>query len=919
MTSEDRRIRSVDGPDPMADAGLGRGLAALDLLITMGNAGLNLSSILQTVLDATAEQAAMPAGIILLWDDARRVLVMAASRRLEPNWLPGEGAIPEAELSQWLAGRVFADRVPAFIADARLAADCADTRAVGYGAAAIAAVPLIAREQALGVLLLASPAPRSFSPSDCHILQTIGRQLAGTIENARLYKDASWRAEQVRLLIDLGQRLCAILDLDALLKAIVGEVQATFRSPLVALMLQEGEALRVAMVASEGAVKAPATPLVLPPGAGLSGWVAKTGKPLCVPDVTVDPRYLSSEEVHDAPIRSAVAAPIHLGGQLIGVLDLESERLAAFDEMDVALVQTVANQAAVAIGNARAYAQVGQQAATLRALLHTMQELNSTLDLRQLLEAIVDQVSTLIDVDSCIVSLLNPETGVLTPVVVRHAWADQVLSVTVKLGQGFTGHVAQTGVGEISNRADLDPRAITVPDTPVVPEALLATPLRYKGKVIGTMTLCRLGGRGFSQADLELVDSFASQASIAVENARLYTESQQHAHQLERAHARLLAAQNQLLQAEKLSAIGQLAAGMAHELNNPLTAIVGYAHLLDADGLNAAGQADQQRILGAADRAQRIVANLLAFAHQQPTSPQPVDLAALVERTLRMLANEGTEGGGEGRGEPCVRPPAGRTQGSPLRIGGVYVRQELAPDLPEVYLDPAQIEQLVVNLLRNAYRATHDAGGGTLTVRLSLPDARTVRLEVADEGQPIPADILPHIFDPFHTTGDRQNLGLSACFGIVRAHRGRIWAEPRPERGTTFIAELPVDANAGPVPGGPGADRPILIVTGDGALAATLGAGIEALGHRAIHVESAEAALAEIVVGHYDLLLCDVQLPGMSIERLYESARANDPALAARFVAVGSAAAAPAGVPTVDTPLDPARLQQTIAECLGAS
>jgi len=916
VAGEDRNAPHVECVNAVALPGLGRGLATLDLLITLTNAGLNLPTILKTVLDATADLLGLPNGIILLWDGTRRALVRAAERELAPDRLPHDGAIPEGELAQWLVGRVFAGQAPVFLDDARAASGYSDTRAVAQGAVAVAAVPLVARERALGVLLLAGNLPRSFSAGHRHILQTIGRQLAGTIENARLYEDAARRADQMRLLIELGQRLSAILDLDPLLKAIVGEVQATFRCPLVALLLVEGEGLRVSAVASRGQAAVFDDGLVLPAGAGLSGWVAQHGEPLCVPDVSADGRYWSSQKVHGGIIHSALAVPIQLGGQLLGVLDLESDRPAAFDAMDVALVQTVANQAAVAVSNARAYAQAEQQAATLRALLSTTQELNSTLDLRQLLEAIVCHVSALIDVDSCIITLLNPETGVLTPVVLRHEWAGQVLGTTWKVGEGFTGHVALTGVGEFTNRADLDPRAVNIPGTPDEPEALLATPLRHQGKVIGTMTLCRVGERGFSQADLELVDSFASQAAIAVENARLYTESQQRARQLERAHARLLAAQNQLLQAEKLSAIGQLAAGMAHELNNPLTAIMGFAQLLDAEDLSPSGHADLQRILAAVGRSQRIVANLLTFARQQPIAPRPVDLAALIERTLRLY---GCRSRGEAfPGDSCAADQLTPAQASPLRLGNVRIRQELAADLPEVCVDPVQMEQLVEHLLRHAYRATSEAGGGTLSVRLTRPSQDMVRLEVADEGAPIPADTLPYIFDPFSTTGDAQNLGLSACFGMVRAHRGRIWAEPRPEGGTSFVAELPIDALAGPMPGGLPADRPILVVSGDGELAATLGSAVEGMGQRPVHVESAEAALAEIVVGHYDLVLCDVTLPGMSIERLYESARANDPALATRFVAIGAAATAPRGVPVIETPLDLERLRQAIAGCLDA-
>jgi signal transduction histidine kinase len=516
----------------------------------------------------------------------------------------------------------------------------------------------------------------------------------------------------------------------------------------------------------------------------------------------------------------------------------------------------VADLAAAAISNARTYAQSEQRAAMLRALLRTTQQLNSTLDLRRLLQVIAEQARSLIEVDRCIIFLLNRATGILTPVVALDPYADQVLGMTVRLGEGITGYVAQTGVGEVVNHAERDPRALTVPGTTRDPESLLAAPLLFEGRVIGVMTLSRMGDRGFTSTDLELLSSFASQAAVAVENARLYTESCQRARELERAHSRLEKTQNQLLQAEKLSAIGDLAAGMAHELNNPLTAIMGFAQLLESENLSPTGRSDLQRILASVQRAQGIVANLLTFARQQR--------------------------------------------------------------LPPVSADPFQIEQLVLHLLRNAYRAVGQ--GGVVTVRLSQPQSGIVRLEVSDDGPGIPPDALPHVFDPFFTTrdvGQGQGLGLAICFGIVRAHRGRIWAEHAVPRGTRLIVELPLEIEAAPV-SEPPLDRAVLVVTAEEELGQALLSLVEEMGHRVSLVESAEAALAEIVARRYDLVFCDTTLPGMGIERLRNSVLANDPTLATRFLAVRQPGPAMPDLPLISVPLIPSQVRQAVEVALAS-
>ncbi|MDI7274497.1 MAG: GAF domain-containing protein, partial [Anaerolineae bacterium] len=567
----------------------------------------------------------------------------------------------------------------------------------------------------------------------------------------------------------------------------------------------------------------------------------------------------------------------------------------AFDALDLEFLQTIADQAGVAISNARTYAQSEQQAAMLRALLSTTQQLNSTLDLRRLLQVIAEQARTLIEVDRCIIFLLNRATGILTPVVALDPYADQVLGMTVRLGEGITGHVAQSGVGELVNHAERDPRALTVPGTTRDPESLLASPLLFEGRVIGVMTLSRMGEREFSPTDLELLNSFASQAAVAVENARLYTESWQRARELERAHSRLEKAQNQLLQAEKLSAIGQLAAGMAHELNNPLTAIMGFAQLLESENLSPTGRSDLRRILASVERAQGIVSNLLTFAQQRRMSLQRVNLDALVERIVRMHSRE-------------------------LGESGVTVQQEVE-SLPPVYADPFQIEQLVLHLLRNAYRAISQGEGGGVSVRLGQPKSDLVRLEVSDDGPGIPADVLPHIFDPFFSTrevGQGQGLGLAICFGIVRAHKGRIWAEHGVPRGTRLIVELPLHVETAPDSEVP-ADRAILIVTADDELGEALLSIVEEMGHRASLVESGEAALAEVVVRRYDLVICDTTLPGMGVERLRDSVAANDPALAAHFVPARQATPSLAALPTIAVPLVPSQVRQVVEASLGST
>lgn len=238
----------------------------------------------------------------------------------------------------------------------------------------------------------------------------------------------------------------------------------------------------------------------------------------------------------------------------------------------------------------------------------------------------------------------------------------------------------------------------------------------------------------------------------------------------------LQATQDQLVQAEKLASLGQLAAGVAHELNNPLGTVLLYSDV----ALKEMDAADPHRddlkvIVRETTRCKDIVTALLNFARQQRLSAQPTNVNQIIDELLTELA---------------LQPQAAR----------VAVKRDLAPDLPVVQADGSQMRQVLVNLVSNALDAMPD--GGELTVRTSvLPDLESIRIEVADTGCGIPEENLPKLFEPFFTTkppGRGTGLGLAIVYGIVKMHRGQIQAQSRVGAGTTFSITLPVRMSGGP-------------------------------------------------------------------------------------------------------------------------
>ncbi|MFQ5648604.1 MAG: response regulator [bacterium] len=239
--------------------------------------------------------------------------------------------------------------------------------------------------------------------------------------------------------------------------------------------------------------------------------------------------------------------------------------------------------------------------------------------------------------------------------------------------------------------------------------------------------------------------------------------------------SRIVQLQSQLIQAEKLSALGQMIAGAAHELNNPLAGILGYTQLLLEEDLQDSVRRDIGVIQKEAKRCHEIVKNLLTFARKQRSKQQLIDFNKLVASVLESRAYQ-------------------------LHAEGIEVTRDLAASLAEVLGDYDQLQQVILHLLNNAREALK--ANGTLKKCLRLSTERgsgTIRLRITDNGVGIPAENRRRLFDPFFTTkevGDGTGLGLSMCFGIVQSHRGRLYVEDAPERGATFVLELPVQTSA---------------------------------------------------------------------------------------------------------------------------
>jgi two-component system NtrC family sensor kinase len=339
---------------------------------------------------------------------------------------------------------------------------------------------------------------------------------------------------------------------------------------------------------------------------------------------------------------------------------------------------------------------------------------------------------------------------------------------------------------------------------------------------------------------------------------------------LEQAVGSLKTAQSQLVQSEKLSAIGQFVAGVAHELNNPLTAVIGFADLLKYTLTDPKHQSHVNHIAKAATRCHKIVNNLLSFSRQHEPERASLELNKLTEEVVEILAYD-------------------------LRTSNITLVREYAPTLPPILGDSHQLQQVILNVINNARQALeafrHD---GRIVLRTGSTDSQ-VWLRIIDNGPGISRENLSRIFDPFFTTkpqGKGTGLGLSLCYGIMQEHRGRIRAESQPGAGTAFILELPIATTP--------ADQPVirpdsvspfkspglhvLVIDDEDAIRHLVEEVLLADGHRVESAGGGEAALELIGRNRYDVIVSDWKMPGLNGINLYQELLTKDPESASRML-----------------------------------
>jgi two-component system NtrC family sensor kinase len=595
--------------------------------------------------------------------------------------------------------------------------------------------------------------------------EVLVRAIRYAIERKRARDRLRQYAEEQAALNAIAAAAVSSLDPDTVLRQILEKACDVLDAVEGAILLHPPESEALEFFLTLGEETAVMRGECLTPGQGIAGWVAQHAEGVYVNDVTQDPRWYGGVDARtEFETRSLLCVPLLSRGDVIGVIEIVNKRSGAFTADDLRFMQSASSFIAVAIENTRLFEDIQSHAGELALLNKITLALTSTLDFSTVVDMALAHVQDLFEAETVALFEVNVDAEALALV---RMWVEgEPIGVSARLepGEGIAGWTMQQRMPVVVADAQTDPRFAGFGTQPVVGvvRGMMAVPLQIRDRLIGVLDVTSSRPDAYSLDDLRMLQALGATLAVALENARLYEESQALLADREQAQA-------QLIISEKMAAIGRLAASLAHEINNPLQALrSGFRLLLNPD----IAEAKRLRYLEVANREIErltvIVQRMLGFYRPASGEAAPVDVNDLLDDTLLLV-------------------------GRKMEHSRVLVRRRFSSDLPPVTARPDQLKQVFLNLILNAQQAM--PGGGELVVATAHDaEVETVHIRFSDTGVGIPADKIPRLFEPLFTMRPGgSGMGLAISYGIVEQHGGYIEVESEVEVGSSFTVVLPVD------------------------------------------------------------------------------------------------------------------------------
>lgn len=564
------------------------------------------------------------------------------------------------------------------------------------------------------------------------------------------------RYERLNLLYHVGNVIHSTLEPQEALQLILSEAVRLMRASSGSVVLINPTTNFLEIQASKG-LPENAAELKLRVGEGITGWVARVGQPARVGDVAKDPRYIMLQR----NVRSELAVPLEVNGEVRGVLNVDSDTENAFSADDQELLEALAVQAARVIHNTWLYEQLRLKARLFESLANVSRTINSTLNLDDALKVVTAEACELMRGKMCSLMMLDDSHDWLDLRASYGAGEAYLSKPRLSLSESLLGVVVRRKKPMQVENVQISSRYQNVE---VAREeglvSLLSVPLLFAGQTIGTLSVYTGQPYNFSNEEIRILSALAELSAIAIEKARLYE--------------RIVDVEEQLRQNEKLSALGLLAAEVAHEIRNPLTVMKMLYHSLDLKFPPGDPRNKDTRIISEKiDHLNKIVEQILAFARTSEPKLASVNLNQLLDELGLLVRHK-------------------------LKNQNVTWKTKLQPNLPAIAGDATQLEQAFLNLILNAAEAM--PGGGTLTISAKATTARhegarspLIVVEFTDTGEGMTEEQQQRAFTSLLNTTKRTGtgLGLAIVHRIVEAHHGKLTLRSKPGEGTTIRVLLP--------------------------------------------------------------------------------------------------------------------------------
>ncbi len=625
-------------------------------------------------------------------------------------------------------------------------------------------VPLRVGQRVLGVMNIAWHAADIAHEPEHELLLVIGQQVGLALRNAQLYQ-AARQVDRLETVNAIGAAVVSSLELDVVLTQILQLTCYALDAVEGSVLLrdeQTGELVFAAVLSEMGQGLLGKR---LAPGQGIAGWVGDQRCPVLIEDVNTDPRWLSSLDTSTGFItHSLLCVPLVIHNEVVGVLEILNKVEGVFSADDLSLLEAVATVAAVALDNARLFAAMRDHAQELATLNEMQLSLTASLDSTLVVDSALAHVQHLFHADSVALFQRDPTSTAFQ--MGRILMGGELVDIPLPLASGGLADWASSQAQPVLV-ADVqqDETLLKFVDghLPHSVRSLMVAPLATPAYSVGVVLVATEKVCAYLPGHLQTLRALTATLAVALDNARLYDDLRNSLREQQET-------QDQLIHSEKMAALGRLAASIAHEINNPLQAVLGCLRLSQEELTGQSRREKLERHLDIAitevKRVSEIIHRMHDFYRHARTEMCPTDVRVIMDSVL-LLSNK------------------------QLQHSNVTVKCIYGENVPVIEANPDHLKQVFLNFVLNAVDAMPDGGVLRIQTRLDTPD--TVQIAIGDTGEGMSTEVLSHLFEPFFTTKEHgSGLGLSISYGIIESHNGEISVKSQVGHGTTFVIRLPV-------------------------------------------------------------------------------------------------------------------------------